>query len=746
MRLPQISPGQRLLAGLTAAGLIVVFCLGLIWIKPGLFWNDDYQISILPVLADMARSWREGHWPLLSPYSWACGNLAGEYQYGTFSLFVNAAVVVVFALWTDFASQAAALSIIHLAALGAGAYLLARGRRLPAALATVVALIAALNGWEVGWGATDWFGALAADAWLPWAWWAFERAMRKENEPRWRLLPAPFVYLVLTGGFPYTVVRLGLVTAWLGVHALAARRWRALWPLVLGWGFGLLLSAPAWLSLLEAIHGSSRSQGAGAGNFAWTVPLKAWPGLILPNWSVYWHDFSNRPSLHSALELTGGFVPVAGLLAAFAARRGWAWRTLRWDLGLLGGVLLLCVLPSPGVFRWSFRWLPLFHLVLALAGARALHLLIARRGLRWPGNAGLWAVGLTGAAWLAMVLTGTDNPDAITRYLPAWTLAVAVGWLVLAAVSGRQRALWVPLLATVASLWAAYQHEYTSPGVPIYGFGPSLARTAPLSPDRLYLSLYRMPHFSYWAYQTGPDFGAVVRPGSTEMFAGVHTVNGYSPIMPPGVGRLWNMETHGSIPEDVGRQLLREEANRLGLLARIGVDGLLVAHDFPLEEVRPPTEEWEQVFASPEGTVYHRRGSPLPEVRAWQEAPGATPGIVPWELPPLPAPEEVRVNTVESSRAGISADVDVPAGSQDAVLAFRRPYFPGYEARLNGNRLPVGSFRGLLPTVELPPGSHGRLTLRYLPSAVVQGSALAMTGLLGMGAFALFTRRQVRAG
>ena len=42
----------------------------------------------------MARSWSEGHWPILSPYSWVCGNLAGEFQYGVFSVFVNAVVIV----------------------------------------------------------------------------------------------------------------------------------------------------------------------------------------------------------------------------------------------------------------------------------------------------------------------------------------------------------------------------------------------------------------------------------------------------------------------------------------------------------------------------------------------------------------------------------------------------------------------------------------------------------------------------
>ncbi len=62
----------------------------------------------------MARSWSEGHWPILSPYSWVCGNLAGEFQYGTFSVFVNALVVLIWKFPLAFPQQAAALSIAHL--------------------------------------------------------------------------------------------------------------------------------------------------------------------------------------------------------------------------------------------------------------------------------------------------------------------------------------------------------------------------------------------------------------------------------------------------------------------------------------------------------------------------------------------------------------------------------------------------------------------------------------------------------
>lgn len=750
-------------AALTALG-VVLFCRLLLQRNPGLFFNDDYQLSILPVFADVARSWNEGHWPLLSPFSWACNNLAGEYQYGTFSAFVNGVVVVVWKCSLTFAQQAAALSVTHLAVLSAGTYLLASERRLPASLATGVAFVAALNGWEMGWGATDWFGALAAHAWLPWCWWAFEvalraggdagygirdagcegregphaKAQRRKGEKRKKgeggrglkfLLPAPFVYLLLTGGFPYTVVMLGLVTAFLAWRTWWEHGgvWRTLRPLLAGWGLGGLLAAPALLSLVEAVHGSGRSQqGVGVGNFAWTVPLSSLPGLLLPNWTVLWQDFANLPCAHGALELAGGFVPTVGLLAGLACLRGKAVRALRWDLGLLGIVLLLCLLPSPGLFRWSFRWLPLLHIVLALTGARALQLLASRtRGFHWRQNPGLWASGGVLLAWGAMRTCRTGSPDPLTDAIPPFMLAVGLGWAALDALPILPRGwkLWGAGLATVASLWGTYRYAHTNTGLPIYPAEQNLTRIEPLSTDRLYLSLYREPDRFYRVFQVPPGFGAVVRMGSMGMYAGVRMLNGYSPIMSEGVGKAFQVETHGNVPEAAGERLLREEAGADGLLARLGVDAIVLTHDYQTP-ARPPADEWERVAVFDEADVYHRRGGSLPAVRAWTSAePGA---------PARYAPASVRV--VENTRQRVEVEVMVPAGGSSALVAFSRPFSAGYTAALNGQELKVGSFRGLLPTVEVPAGSRGRLTLSYRPRAVKWGAALAAVGLLaGLG-------------
>src|SRR5947199_1709129 len=163
------------LGALSAGSLVVFFCLILLWHDPLVFWNDDYELSVMPVFADMARSWSKGHWPILSPYSWVCGNLAGEFQYGTFSLFVNALVVLVWKFPLAFPQQAAALSIAHLFVLAIGAFFLARDRGFSVALSIFVALIASLSGLFICLGATYCLGALGAFYWLPWEMWGAER-------------------------------------------------------------------------------------------------------------------------------------------------------------------------------------------------------------------------------------------------------------------------------------------------------------------------------------------------------------------------------------------------------------------------------------------------------------------------------------------------------------------------------------------------------------------------------------------
>ena len=703
----------KFLGPLFAGVVVIAFCLILLWHNPLVFWNDDYELSVLPVFADMARSWSEGHWPILSPYSWVCGNLAGEFQYGVFSVFVNAVVVAVWKFPFTFPQQAAALSIAHLFALAVGAFLLARDRKFSIPLSIFVALIASLNGWIICWGATDWFGALGAFTWLPWAWWGAARALDPRRNKGRFLWPAPFVYLVVTGGFPYTVLMLLLLIAWLSIKSLVeTRNIFSVIPMLIGVVLGFGLSAPAWLAILDLVPGSARELQPAAAHWQWRVPPSALPGLILPSWTVNWTDFSSRLMPHTAIELACGLVAPAALIAGFVWRGRMLVRQIGWELILLLLVLLLSMLPTTGLFRWSFRWLPFFHLVLAICAVDALRLF---QGSRKPGSTTPAA-----AALALMILTASAIWIFHTRGQYAFPLVwlligLAALWFLLEFLlpdSGLRQC--VPAMTTFCALLATYLCIPTNCGVPRYNFSQNLLKPAPLDPARLYLSIYPWAELTYCLADKPQPVGEVLRPGSTPMWAGLHFINGYSPIRPPGVAREFAISIHGEINPGVGSYLLSNQAGKDGELDLLGVDGIVVARE--LDITPQPASEWKGVLRTDEGSVFHRRGAPFARVRSITSI-NSRPG------------EQFAIATVSqinNSRNRVEANVDVPNGERPALLTFSRPYFRGYEARLGNRKLAVTSYRGLFPIVEVPAGAHGRLALTYRPPWLIFGSASAI--------------------
>jgi len=697
----------EILGALSAGSLVVLFCLILIWHNPHVFWNDDYELSVLPVLADMARSWSEGHWPILSPYSWVCGNLAGEFQYGTFSVFVNAAVILIWKFPLTFPQQAAAVSIAHLFALAIGAFLLGRDRGISLSLSIFVALIASLNGWIICWGASDWFGALGAFTWLPWAWWGAERAL-DSRRTKWRFLwPAPFVYLLVTGGFPYTVLMLLLLVAWLSIKSLAlARSIFSILPLLVGMALGFGLSAPAWLALLDLIQGSARELQAAAAHWQWRIPPAALPGLILPSWTVNWTDFSSRSHPHTAAELACGLVAPAALIAGFGWHGRQLVRQIKWELTLLLIVLLLCMIPTAGLFRWSFRWLPFFHLILAICAAEVLQRMLPSR------IAALTALALVIITGIAALMFHTADTYAFPL---TWIfIGLAAVWLCFEfSLGSSEFGRWLPLAITFCALLATYLCIPTNYGVPRYNFSPELLKAAPLDPQRLYLSVYPWEELTYCTSNKPQAVGQTLRPGSTPMWAGLRFINGYSPIRAAGVAREFAISIHGEINPDMGSNLLNRHAGPEGELALLGVDGIVVAREVDLAP--QPTTEWELVVSTDEGNVFHRRSAPFSRVRSVSSI----------DLRPNEQFALATISQINESRNLVNADIDVPAGDRPAILIFSRPYFRGYKAQIGDQKLAITSYRGLFPIVEIPAGTHGRLTVAYRPAWLLWGGGVA---------------------
>jgi hypothetical protein len=273
---------------------------------------------------------------------------------------------------------------------------------------------------------------------------------------------------------------------------------------------------------------------------------------------------------------------------------------------------------------------------------------------------------------------------------------------------------WAPPIVTFAILVATYICIPPNCGVPKYDLSQQLLQSEPLDPQRLYLSIYAAPESNYRVEKKPAPVGQLIRPGSTSMWAGLHFINGYSPILPAGVAREFDFRIHGEINLHEAEYLLWNQSGENGLLTQLGVDGLVVSWDSGINPALGPA--WEFVASNDEASVYHRIGAPFQRVRS-VESIDTHP-----EMKFAPA----SISEITDSRNWVSFRVDVPNGGVPALLTFSRPFFRGYQAKLGSAKLFVDSYRDLFPIVQIPPGSHGRVVLTYRPTWLVVGALLSM--------------------
>ena len=151
----------------------------------------------------------------------------------------------------------------------------------------------------------------------------------------------------------------------------------------------------------------------------------------------------------------------------------------------------------------------------------------------------------------------------------------------------------------------------------------------------------------------------------------------------------------------------------------MGVDGIVVAREV---DIAPqPRAEWDLVVSTDEGNVFQRRSAPFSCVRSVTSIDSRL-------------NEQfvlATISRINDSRNFVTADIDVPALEGSALLTFSRPYFRGYKARIGDQKLAITSYRGLFPILEVPAGTHGRLTVAYRPAWLLWGgSVAAVCGLI----------------
>ncbi len=781
--MPIVCNGWRAEAAWTVlAGAIVVgFGLLLLLHDPLWFWYDDFQSYQLANYHDVARAYFEGDFPLLTPNSWQCGALAGEYQNGVFSIFLTAINLINFAANTPLPLAAAILSLVHLAVLAAGTYQLGRQRGLAVEFAMTAALTTTFSGWIIVWGAKSWFPALAAFAWLPWFVWALDYSLVQSahgSRSLLRFVPtAIFLYLILTAGWPFTVLMAGLWTAWrLAKYRFEQQAWLPTWPIIVGCAVGFALSAPALWMLVEYTGETVRGQTrVSHWTDHWIVPVGALPGLLFPGhvatWNVYGMD-----KAHRSIELAGGLVPFAALLGALFVGGQAFVRKFGWEIALCGLVLILAMMPSPGNFRWSYRWLPMFSLLLSLLGAQALQQVRTSADSLRP-NIGLWATLLVTLVWLPAWLIGYTNDSQLLWQGLAFTLVGAAWCLIEWRVpDASMLTRWTPAAVAIVLAWVTYVPVDSSMEVPVWN-PEQVDRSLPLDCDIRYLSVHVWADL-FAADDTGHErrfspSGKALLPGNYNQYAGVEFINGYSPMQPIGMASLFDFGTHGYIgpsnpdgdPKHI-RSIIRFIKNESGpndLLAMMGVNGLIVSDTF--SDIVPTLEQngWQRQAPIAGGTLLHRSERKKASAQAMKQAArtndptrlydlienrklfdgpwvlfSQSPGDVSDDATPAHEYADAHLQVVSESRQRVVVDVRNPTPDRETLVLFSRPFFPGYVATFNGKPVSIERFQAIMPAVRLPHGESGAVVLEYRPASLQRGSRLAFFAIIGIGLTGLF--------
>ncbi len=757
-------------ATLAVGALVATACLLIAALNPAFFWHDDCQIGGVPMMVEAFRALAACEWPLVHASNWSTAGIAGEYQPGVFSILTLPAFAgagAIGALGASMPAMAAAFATYMLAITAMGAFRIARDEGLAPAYATLVALVAALNGWSMTWGASNWIPAMVGFAALTLTWWALAAAIRPGASP-WRLLAAGLaVYVLMSAGWPHTIFMMAIVTAWLVVRETWAKRSvRPLGTVAAAWLLGIGLAAPAWLLFVDYIGATTRVDVGGTLQWRWLVPFDALPGLVVPVWVSHWDGYG-----HAAMELANGLVPTAMLLTVLLAFHRRAVAPGGWALLLAGLGLALACLPSIGMFRWSFRWLPLFHIALALAAA---HWLAARHAgtepaapgwarwpflARWAGNPGAWAaiaVVLVGASQLWFPVFSPVVPIAYVGLMVAWTL---IEDRLPRTHPGRR---WAPAGITLAVLIVTYTMVPNGLSVPFWTIDEAIRKVAPLRSGVRYLVVASNGDYFTDGVKL-PGWGAMIRPGNTAMLAGVELVNGYSALQLRGLSRTFAIETHGYVNGNhLGRLALAGTAPG-GVLARTGVDGLVLGDSSRRLAPQVAKAGWEVSLADAEGVLMHRRGPASPAVRAvpavrmadlavpeaWAAAIDRTDGLsVVQATPARPVGVELRfaARAVRRLWAGRNGEAfEVAGGNGTAMVALRRAWLPGYEAIApDGRSLPIVALDGAIIGVEVPPEVAGEVVVRYRPRALVLGAWISAATALLMLVLALRLRVRPR--
>ena len=739
------------------------------------FYYHDIQYYFYPYHKIAADTLRSGTLPLWNPYAFSGIPLLGDGQtallYPPNWLFLLLPAVL--------ALNCVILLQFSLAGVGAWLY----GRVV--GLRPLAALLAALAFMGSGFLTTRvvHLSIMAGGALVPLVFWSVERLLQRQNVRRFAVA-AGCVALQAVAGHPqvpvYTAFAAGVYVLVQAVVAAAqSRSPRSLaWLPLLGGVYvaGYALAALQIVPWFEFASFSPRAAGAsfpfvtyhsvrGADWWLWLFPYSL--GSATPNW--FW---ANGPDLGRAIQVweRSAYVGVTTLVLGASGLALWAARRLptalpRRPLWALVAVLvvgllvaagdstpfgrLVYLLPVMGKLRAYARAVVLASFALSILAGVGLHALLALPAPSWRrGRTVMWA---TWASVAALMGTGVAWAQAPALPLNAprtwWPLVLLLATGLGLAVLRRPKAAWflVALVALDLGIYAAAFNPTTTPAA-LTGTPPSVQWLEAQAPPFRTASFIRTDTLA-------PPVAQAQLALSWGMAYGLSSINGFNSLQPRRyTDLLFSPETEDVSYGFLGDQrLVQAEYPLLNLL---DVNYVLLQP----ESTVVPGATWEAAYRDDTVTIYRnlrpwgraffvnevqtvtptlalqrlRDNSVNPRRVALVEADQATLG----RLQGVPTPADVTVTEPTPNEMRIT----IRNHPYRRLLVISLPWFPGWEARLDGAVVPLLRTDYVLSGVIVPPGDH-TVELRYRPRSVMWGAAISGVAVLGL-ALALGRKRQ----
>ncbi|MGY1592656.1 hypothetical protein ACI79D_11810 [Geodermatophilus sp. SYSU D00708] len=698
-----------------------------------LVFFSDVQAQFLPVMWWMGRHADPLSPPLVDPDVGGNGNFTADMQYGALDP-LHWVVLRALAAADDFVLFSWALAAGTLTLTGLGVLAVLRRAGVRATVAVPTALGAVTSGFLLFFG-SDWWPVLWTAPAFPWLWYGLLRrdliGALVAGTSTWVLLNGGNVYLVPFGVVLVVTVVVLEVRARGSLPAALRQRW--LGGALLAMTGGAVAAAPTLLTVaqLGPFAGRPHEQSL-LGNTAFGVPNAL--DVVVGGASL--HAIVN--DWLGAVQQTPAFATFVVALPALALvdwRRALHHPVVLTALVLVASAALATQLPAVvGVLRIPFRYVLVVHLVLpvlAAVGVTVAPQLTRRRltvaGLLVAGQAALalsrapalvrWhaiALVVAAAALAAFVVVLRPGTPARRRLVAGAVVCLAAGSQVFVG------------LGQLVDIHAAVQARFPEQ-IRFQGSGYDLGTTVADVRDHALEVDAAVTVLQYDSLDLPPavrQTGGVLY-GEANLLAGLRTGFGYSAVKHTGTVDL----ECGGKPTCVR---LLEPAPVQG-----GVPWLdLVAADRVYVSMAAPREVVDHLESSPlfesRGTVrgyaLYARVQPLTGRVTWTEGVDVDPGE--WT----------------STFAALGRDQEryrVTTGDDAGRVVLRVPYWPGYAAAVDGERVPVTALGDSLLAVELPAGlTDAALTVRYEPLGVRLFWPLQAAGLVLLAGGAVLAGRR----